>query len=468
MHDPLSVTPVSTATDDRRERPPRWSRSWLLLLGLASLALLLPRFWQLAAVPDGFYIDEAAIAAQVLCLAQDGTDARGQPYPLYAEVLGGGQASPTLLYPAAGWSQVFGESIAALRSFSVLHGVVVVGLIAGLVGWLSRSGMAVLLTLLVGFSQPWWFTATRVFWDPVMGASWWAVALTLYWWGRHPRLPRASSVSLWTCAGLAAVAAAYAYPPVRVQMLISGVLVLAIDWPWRRVGWWLLLPLLVMLLALLPLLHMYLEGGGFAGRGDMLAIWNAGWMRSQGYQAIDLPLVALKNLGAHLSPEFLFLHGDSNLRHSIGFGGVVGPVGVTLFVLAGALVPGFVRSRESLLLIGLFLAGLMAASLTWEGLPHALRSLGAVGPLLLWSGLAIAALLQSRPPAALKGAVGVLLVVALLAGGRFGIAYFGDYAARSTDWFRGRVPPQFWSSEFGLARLYFEMRDQAQDCAVRE
>lgn len=446
----------------------RWSRRWLLLLAVVCLALLLPRFWQLAAVPDGFYIDEAAIAAQVLCLAREGTDAEGNAYPLYADVLGGGQASPTLLYPAAGWNRLFGDSIAALRGFTVMHGVVVIALIAGFVGWFTRSGMVFLLTLVVGLSQPWWFTATRVFWDPVVGASWWAAALTLYWWGRSAGLGRATRVALWTAGGLAAAAAAYAYPPVRAQMLISGLLVLAVDRPWRHAGWRVLLPLLTTLLVLWPLLGLYLEPGGFSGRGNMLAIWNAGWMQREGYQVWDLPWVALQNLGAHLSPDFLFLRGDHNLRHSIGFGGVIGPVGMALLVLVGALVPGYLCSRDSLLLIGLFLAGLMAASLTWEGLPHALRSLGAVGPLLLWSGLAIAALLQSRPPEALRGVVGVLVVVALLAGGRFGYAYFGDYATRSTDWFRGRVAPELWSAEFGLAKQYFAMRDRYPGCEARE
>lgn len=468
MH-PIPPMPEQPGADDAVDtRTERWAWGWLVLLFAVVLALLLPRFWRLGAVPDGFYIDEAAIAAQALCIAREGADAQGHPYPLYANVLGGGQASPTLLYPAAGWNRVFGDSIAALRGFSVMHGVVAVTLIAAFVGWTSRSGVVALLAMLVGFSQPWWFTATRVFWDPVIGASWWAIALTLYWWGRHPRWGVAGSAALWVVAGLAAAAAAYAYPPVRVQMVISGLLIVLIDRPWRRVGWWTLAPLLPMLLVLWPLARLYWEPGGFAGRGDMLAIWNAGWMHSHQYQLWDLPRVALENLGAHLDPQFLFFHGDNNLRHTIGFGGVIGPVGVTLFVLACALVPDFVRSRESLLLAGLFIAGLLAASLTWEGLPHALRSLGAVGPLLLWSALAVAALVQSRPPALLKGVVGVLVVVALLAGARFGYAYFGTYADRSTDWFRGRVAPAYWSPEFWLAKKYFAMRDEGQDCLPRE
>ncbi len=446
----------------------RWGWAWWVLLAGLVMALLLPRFWRLDAVPDGFYIDEAAIAAQVLCMARDGTDAQGHPHPLYADVLGGGQASPVLLYPAAGWNQLFGDSIGALRSFSVVHGVVAIALVALFAGWVSGSGLVTLLAMLVGLSQPWWFTATRVFWDPVVGASWWAVALTLYWWGRHPRGGRVQAGALWALAGLAAAAAAYAYPPIRVQLVISGLLILAVDWPWRRLGWWVLAPVAVTLLALWPLAQLYLEPGGFAGRGNMLAIWNDGWMERNQYQLWDLPVVALQNLAAHLDPAYLFLRGDTNLRHSIGFGGLIGPVGITLFVLTTALVPGFVRSRESLLLGGLFLAGLLAAALTWESLPHALRSLGAVGPLLLWSGLALAALLQSRAAVSLRGVVIVLMLVSVLAGGRFGYAYFGDYATRSTDWFRGRVDPVFWGAGYWLPKRYFAMRDQGQDCRPPE
>jgi hypothetical protein len=441
---------------------------WIVLLTLALIAALLWGRWHmLDQAPDGFYIDEAAIAAQVLCLAEAGTSADGEPWPLFANVLGGGHASPTLMYPAALWSQVVGESIAQLRALSVLHGVFALLLIAT-VAWRAGGHFGVALTAsVVGLSSPWWFTATRLFWDPVYGASWWMVALALYFAGRDARLSGIGITAAWVCAGLAAAAAAYAYAPIRVQMALSVLLILAVDRPWRRIGWGLLLPVSVTGLILLPLLAQYVFDAGFTGRGSMLAIWNDHWLQSNGLTVWDVPRVAAKHLAAHLDPAYLFLEGDSNRRHSIGFGGLVGPVEVAVIGLVSVLAPGFLRSRDSLLLIGLFVAGLLAAALTWEGVPHALRSLGAVGPLLLWYGLGLAAI-QRAAPQAIAHIVTILLVVALVSGGRFASAYFGEFARESTVWFRGDTDPSDWSAEFDLARRYFRMAQHGESCRSPE
>ncbi|MEN8719681.1 MAG: hypothetical protein ABF296_05400, partial [Oceanococcaceae bacterium] len=285
-------------------------RGLVLALCCVALVLLVPRFVALGAAPDGFYIDEAAIAAQVLCVAETGRDASGNAWPLFAAVLGGGQASPTLLYPAAAWSTLMGDSVASLRAVSVLHGVVAVLTVALVVGCVARSWSAGLLAGIVGLSSPWWFTNSRIFWDPVFGASWWMVALALYWWGRSGSARR--TVLLWTLATVAAVLAAYAYPPVRVQMLLSALVIVLLDRPWRRAGWGIVIPVLLGALLLVPLLAQYLDAGGFGGRSSMLAIWNEGWMRDRGHAWVDLPGVMLSHLWQHLDPAYLFLDGDGN------------------------------------------------------------------------------------------------------------------------------------------------------------
>jgi hypothetical protein len=274
--------------------------------------------------------------------------------------------------------------------------------------------------------------------------------------------------ALWTLSGLAAAAAAYAYPPIRLQVLMSAILVATIDRPWERAGRWTLVPIMVAGLALVPLAQMHLQAGDFGARGRMLAVWNEDWMLEHNHAPWDLPIVVLNHLAAHLDPAYLFLHGDRNLRHSIGFGGIIGPVGLTLIVLTSALVPRFLVSRESLLLAGLFIAGLLAASLTWEALPHALRSLGAVGPLMLWSGIATAVLLRSAAPTLGKRIAGVLLTVAVLGAWRFGHAYFVDYPARSTAWFGGALAQAMDDDQFWLPRRYFAMRDHGQACRHSE
>jgi len=58
-------------------------------LGALLALLIVARFTGLDRAPPGFYVDEAAIAAQVICLRTTGADADGNPWPLFAPVLGG-------------------------------------------------------------------------------------------------------------------------------------------------------------------------------------------------------------------------------------------------------------------------------------------------------------------------------------------------------------------------------------------
>lgn len=443
-------------------RAPLWLGGLLLLV---LLVLLGARFTQLDRAPDGFYIDEAAIATQAVCLGQTGKSAQGQDWPLYASVLGGGQASPTLLYPAAAWSRWVGDDIASLRAFSAVHGLLLLLAVAGVLAWQARDGWVFGLVVLLGASSPWWFAHSRLFWDPIIGASWWGLALAAWWAGRPPAMRTHSRLLCWSLAAVAAAAAVYAYPPIRVQLLASAFVILLLDWRTLRLaGWGVLAVWALFALLLGPLAWLYLQDGGFAGRGAMLAIWNPGWLSGQQADLWDLPRIALENLGRHLDPRYLLLTGDSNLRHGSGFGGLLGPVEWTLVLLTLLLTPRFFLRRECWLLLGLVLAGLLGAALTWEGLPHALRSLGAFGPWLLWLGLALSA--QMRVLAQMERArvTALLLLVAVLAGGRYGWDYFVDFPGRSTAWFRGHVAPEHWGQEFKLAKEYFRLQQPGAEC----
>lgn len=434
----------------------------LLLLALAAAVVV--RFAALERAPAGFYIDEAAIAAQALCIARSGHSAQGELWPLYADVLGGGQASPTLLYPAAAWSQIAGESISALRALGVSLGVLmlacIVGAAAGRAHWSLYGGLGLLC-----LSNPWWFAASRVFWDPVFGAACWGLGLAAYW---RLRLEPAAS---WRYAGalcvvsLLLVAAAYAYPPVRIQLLLSVVLVLL--WDGRRLmqaRWALGLPLGLGGALLSPLMAEYLSGSDFSGRAQMLAVWNPGWMHAQGLSAWDLPGVILHNLWRHLDPAYLWLQGDSNLRHSAGLGGVLGPPEASVLITTLLLAPRALWHRDSLLLIALSVAGIVPAALTWEGLPHALRSLGAVGPLLLWLCVNVSHLHQQLGADHRRRLLLMLCLISSLSLLRFGHYYFGSFANQSQAWFAGQVAPADYSDDFALARLYYELRSGQASC----
>ena len=107
----------------------------LTALVLSALTVLMAvRFIGLTEAPPGFYVDEAAIAAQIICVRTTGADADGNPWPLFADVLGGGQVSPPTLYLGALWTALLGDGVASFRSLAGAAGVVILISLA-LVTW---------------------------------------------------------------------------------------------------------------------------------------------------------------------------------------------------------------------------------------------------------------------------------------------------------------------------------------------
>jgi hypothetical protein len=96
----------------------------------------------------------------------------------------------------------------------------------------------------------------------------------------------------------------------------------------------------------------------------------------------------LNNYAAHLDFNFLFVSGDSNLRHGMGRHGLFLLIGVPFLILGGWRL--WARERGVLLLLlGWWLAALLPASVPLN-VPHALRSLNALLPLSLLIGYGVA------------------------------------------------------------------------------
>lgn len=121
-------------------------------LGALLALLIVARFHGPDRAPPGFYVDEAAIAAQVICLRTTGADADGNPWPLFAPVLGGGQASPPTLYLGALWTAVWGDDVASFRSLAGAAGVVILISVADVTWRLRAQPLAVPAVLLIAAS----------------------------------------------------------------------------------------------------------------------------------------------------------------------------------------------------------------------------------------------------------------------------------------------------------------------------
>jgi hypothetical protein len=130
--------------------------SRISLASLLLMALIALRGFSLDQAPQGFYLDEAAIAAQSICIAETGRSA-DQSFRLFAPVLGSGYATPITLGVSALWIKISGAQIESFRALAALIGLIGLMAIACAAQlWRGRSLTWPLAGALL-FTSPWMF-----------------------------------------------------------------------------------------------------------------------------------------------------------------------------------------------------------------------------------------------------------------------------------------------------------------------
>ena len=395
------------------------------------------RFLFLEMSPPGFYIDEAAGATQALCLAQEGTDAGGVPHPLFFPSFGSFH-TPVYVYFAALWSEVFGSSIASFRAIAALgSALTVVGLYfvgRELVG--PRAGPFVALA--AALSPP-LFQFGRIAWDPPLMAG-------LLVWGLYVLL-RARTPWTGALSGALFGLCMYAYPAARVHVVL---LLPALLWLLHRRVESARRPAIAFVAALVLVaapLAVKTTSGEMHNRYGYLGIFTPHYAAEAGETPVAwfLARTFAENVAAHFDPAYLFIRGDTNIRHSSRFTGELGWLDDLALIAGVGMAVAALRRRRGgpdregsepargsgarvavLLAVYGILSGVVPSAMTWEGLPHALRSIGAWPFVSLLSGTLLWMLCRRRPRAAL-----LVLAVSLTFAAAFGHDYFTRYARRA-------------------------------------
>jgi len=407
------------------------------------------RFIGLDASPLGFVPDEASNATHIICLVETGADANGVRIPLFSDQFeervqrsGTGLVPPTHLYFGALWEVLFGHSVASIRAISAfLLALMTLGVY--LVVRLFCPPPAALLGALAASVSPWAFQLGRlsgmVGFQPVLLVFW------IYFFLRSHRLRDA------ILAGLFLSLTLYSYPPARVQVPLLLLPLIWLKKQHRGIEWAFMLAYLVAAFLVSLPLAQHLNDPENQLRTNQLAIFNKDYLHQF---SDDSPLrimrVFLHNLRLHFNPDNLFFTGDHNQRHSTQAVGELSWLDSGALLAASALlVAGLAGWRLSsgqatdeprglnplLLFCGLgYLAGVVPAALTWEGLPHALRSAGAVPFLALLTGLTVWKIGQVwRPAVIVTAGVSAIFV------GYFLWNYFWTYPDASGGWWYANV-----------------------------
>lgn len=449
---------------------------------LAALALiwLVARFVKLNDSPPAFWTDEAWDAAQAMCLAETGQDMNGKGFQLLSKAMGGGSLPITWTLFNVLWIRVFGSSQGAFRAAAAFWNVVtflgLFGLARAVVpgrpraapeeedGAAAGSVAARLFPWLVvcaALLSPWSFQFSRIGWEGPLAPAW--MVLSLFALARLWR-SRGRTWWLWGLgSGAAAALSMISYPPFRVATPLVVALAAAAmaaatpRGPERRRFVAELASVAVALGAGIAAVVVKTLSGETVSRVMTVAIFSPEWMEQhrRGIPRLAfLFITAADNLVAHLRPSFLFFTGDVNTRHSAQIVGQLSPVDDLALGLAAAAVVGLaVRTARQiagtvppawprlspawkslaavalLCVAGAFLT-ILPAALTWEGVPHALRSIGTWPIVVLFSGAVLAAAWEAR-----RWVPVVTVLVAVIYSAVYLPGYFRYYENISPDVF---------------------------------
>jgi 4-amino-4-deoxy-L-arabinose transferase-like glycosyltransferase len=406
---------------------------------LLAAALRLPALGDL---PTGLFLDEASVGVNARLIARAGIDQYGESLPVFFRALDDYKCG-LFLYSAAPFLVAGPPTARAVRLPAALWGLLAVlvafFLARELYDGSDAAGLWAALFLAV---TPWHVHFSRIAWQAiVLTVVYPAAVLFVLRWLRTRRSRDAF------LAGLLCALSLYAY---TVAKLLVAATVLAVVYALIRIRArprdrdpWIFAAALAVAAA--PFTIAYL--------GDHAAI-------NLRFGAMLLPpLEALGAYLSHLSPGFLWLTGDANLRHSPGVG-LLPPYLAPLLILGA--VDLLRRRGPALALLGLLLFVPSLGALS-EGYPHATRT-------LIWQPflqivaagglLAAGRFLERRGLAvvwsATRATVALALVVSLA---HSTTVYAGPYRERSAaEWRAGLVPALREAARLRLPREDVLMR----------
>lgn len=330
-----------------------------MLAGILVLAVFL-RFYKLDVLPPGLHPDEAANGLDVFRIFS------GDIRPLYNT---NGPRESLFFFLQALFVGIMGNSILALRMAPAFIGsLAVLTTYLWVKTWFGRRA-----GLIAGFLMavtPWAITMSRIGFRASMVPL--VITLTLWLFTRGLQTAKRSWFVL---AGLSMGAGLYTYISYRFFIfLLIGMGILLLIWKRQFVKkWWpnIRISLIVASIVVLPLaLFALKDPSGVLGTRSSTSFLNPELNKGK-------PLTTLTDTVVKTGLMFN-VHGDENNRHNLGGAPQLNFVVGFLFLVGVLICLSKLNHPKYLMTLGLFGAMLMPEVLTAEGIPHALRAIGAL------------------------------------------------------------------------------------------
>lgn len=400
-----------------------------LLLVVLLVIVIAAHVFQLADVPTGLYADETSIGYNAARVAQAGVDEYGIRFPVYFRAFGE-YKNPTYVYAVALIFRLFGISEFNLRLASAIFYIAGLILTFLLVSKVFKKSKAVEIYTIVAFGfLPVYFTLSRVSFEVISQLPWIAAANLCIWLLFYDERKGRFVVLKSIVCGLIMGTSIYTYSTARLLSFLMLVILWAVYFK-RSTIKRLAVVTSTFLISLAPYAVFVLtHRGATTSRFRIISYMDDPISFGQKVHIFG------RNFIEYWSPSFLVLHGDANLRHSSGPGGIIF---LTIFILFLVGLFSIFRHRQELSKFTVFLAvnllaSPIAAAMTSESVPHALRSLLIGYYIFLFSCYGLAFLLSLRnyrKKTMLVGCLSVLLVFEIII---YQLHYFLIYPSKSID-----------------------------------
>ncbi len=398
------------------------------------------RFTALSVNPPGLFRDELDKGYTAFCLFTLGQDQSGTSWPLFVRAL---QVTTSAVYEylSIPFIAILGLSDTAVRIPAALAGMFAV-LLTIVLGKKLNGPVAGLTAGILLACSPWHLLLSRWANQSILLTLWMPLGL---WAWLHASDAKGFKRWLWLAvASLGLALTLYTYAPARMVVpLFCAFLAVLFVWkadPAARKKTCVDILTVFCLTSLLaiPLIRHVVSDAASGTRLSAITVFD-------GRPWPDAILTILSNYCAHFSPRFLFMGGDANPRHSIGF-----PASAHIVTVAGAVLgiwrAARLRQKNGLIVLGWLVFAPAAAACTNEGIPHALRAVMMLPALQLLAAQGLieaqerwGAFVHPERPRATTPAAAIVLILFVVSTGLMMKNFWTSYAMRSVYWWEADV-----------------------------
>jgi len=293
------------------------SKRGVAAAAIAITAIVASHLVGLDGAPPGMHNDEASIGYNAWTIAHYGADQYGNHWPLLFRDFGD-YKGPVSTYLLAPLLLVLPLTPAVTRLPSAFAGIAL-ALVTALLAWqLTTSRLLALLMLLEAAFEPWFFHTARINLEADLFTVLCFVAVLAALAGDGVTRLRSCAI-----AGIALGLAPFAAQPGRFFAVVFAALLLLTHH--RTVRWKQRALIALPAVAATAVIFVATPSGAAARLSDV-SVFN--------HEPLLGGLAAwLNNYVQYINPDFLFIHGDPNPRHSSGFGGLLFLTAIPVLVL---------------------------------------------------------------------------------------------------------------------------------------